>query len=323
MKNLPERIQKIMNAWRGSRILLSAVELDLFSALKGGATAEEAAKRAGTDVRGTGIVLHALASLGLIRKKGSKFFNTQMTADFLAEGGASDWRLGIGHQIGLWKSWSDLTGVVKRGGPQARPERSEADTQAFIGLMHQHGVSRGKVLAKALDLRDVKRAIDLGGGSGAYSIAMARKNPKLHVTLFDRPEVILIAKSHVAEEGMDKNFTFVAGDLTMDDFGDGFDLALISSICHQFSPAQNEALIGKAFKSLRPGGRLAIQDFILNETRTSPMHAAIFAVNMLVNTEGGNSYTVSEYREWLQQAGFGKVTFRRLSETSDLFVAQK
>ncbi|MFH1018111.1 MAG: methyltransferase [Pseudomonadota bacterium] len=323
MKDLPPRLTALLYGYRASRILLSAVELDLFSALKGGATSEAVARKVRASFRGVEILLNALATLGLVRKKGRKFFNTKESAEFLAEGGASDWRLGLGHHFGLWESWSRLTEVAKRGRPQERLSRTRAETDSFIGLMHQLGMLRAPQLARALPLQGVRSVLDLGGGSGVYSIAIAKRKPDVRITLLDRPQVIPLTRRYVASAGVRENFTFLEGDLTQDRFGSGFDLALISSICHQFSPAENQAFLKKAARALNKGGRLAIHDFVLSDDRTSPVHAALFAVNMLVNTQGGNSYTLREYRDWLRRAGLKTVTFRRLSPFSDLVVARK
>jgi len=326
MKELPPRLAGLLYGYRASRILLSAVELDLFSALKGGATAEKAARRIRAPHRGVDILLHALAALGLVRKVGGKFVNTKDTREFLAAGGGRDWRLGLGHHTGLWRSWSELTDVVKKGRPQLPREsskRARKETQAFIGLMHQHGVVRAPRVAEALRLGGVQNVLDLGGGSGAYSVALARRKHGLRITLLDQPAVIPLAEKYVTAAGFRAGFTFRSGDMTRADFGQGFDLVLLSSICHSFSPRRNQALLQKAYRALCSGGQLAIHDFILNRRRTGPMHAALFAVNMLVNTEGGNSYSADEYRDWLRAAGFRKIVFRRLEAPSDLIVAEK
>ncbi len=323
MKELPADLLKLFNGFRASRILLSAVELDLFSALKGGATAKTAARRIRGDVRGVSILLHALATLGLVRKSGGRFFNSRAAAEFLAAGGKSDWRLGLGHNFGLWRSWSDLTEVIRRGKPRKRPsKRNKQETESFIGLMNIFGLLRGPNLVKAARILGAQTALDIGGGSGAYSIEMAKRNRSLHVTLLDQPQVLPITRRNVRKAGLLGRFEFRAGDLTKDAFGSGFDVALISSISHMLSPKENIDLFRRARRALRPGGRLLLHDFILNEDRTGPLHAAMFAVNMLVNTRGGNSYSFGDYRSWLRKAGFRTFSFRRLSGQSDLIIAR-
>lgn len=324
MQELPPSLNQLLINFRGSRILLSAVEIDLFSALKGGATSAQAARRTKATVRGVTILLDALVSMGLVRKRAGQYFNTKATAEFLTEGCKNDWRLGIGHHEALWQSWSNLTQVVRKGRPATRKGvRSKAQTESFIGLMEQTGSIRAPRVARAIPLRGIERVLDIGGGSAAYSRALVQKKPSLKVTLLDLPDVIPIARRHVRRVGMVENFTFQPGDLNRSDLGYGFDLVLISNICHMLSPAGNIALIRKSFRALTSGGKLAVHDFILNDQRIWPGSAAIFAVNMLVNTDEGNSFTEQEYRTWMKRAGFRSFQFRRLSKGSDLLLGMK
>lgn len=324
MRELPPLLNQLLVNFRASRVFLSAVEVDLFSALKGGATATQVARKTETSIRGVTILLDALVSIGLVRKRAGSYFNTKATAEFLTEGCKNDWRLGIGHHEALWQSWSNLTHVVRKGKPTARKgPRSKAQTESFIGLMEQTGSIRAPRVARAVPLRGVDRVLDIGGGSAAYSRALVAKKPPLKVTVLDLSDVLPIARRHVKRVGMLENFTFQPGDLHQTDFGYGFDLVLISNICHMLSPAMNRALIRKSFRALTSGGKLAVHDFILNDQRTWPGSAAIFAVNMLVNTQEGNSFTEQEYRNWMKGAGFRSVEFRRLAKGSDLLLATK
>jgi 16S rRNA G1207 methylase RsmC len=164
----------------------------------------------------------------------------------------------------------------------------------------------------AIDLRGVRRALDLGGGPGTYSMELARK--KIDVTLFDLPEAIAIAKEIVAEQGT-KNIHFADGDFHTDDIGSGYDLVFISQIVHSLSIDGARALIAKAQDALAPKGRIAIHEFLLGKDRAHPVPAALFSVNMLVNTAEGRSYTSAEMREWLTNAGFKAVRIKSLGDT--------
>ncbi|MFH1263662.1 MAG: methyltransferase [Pseudomonadota bacterium] len=324
MKEIPSKLMQFVSGYRASRIVLTAIELDLFSQIGTGATASQITGEIRADERGTAVLLHALTALGLLRKKGGRFFNTPVSAGFLAAGGANDGRLGLKHHLALWESWSALTKVVREGSPGERSMggmTEEARTAAFIGLMHQTGAIRGPRVAAALRTLPGTRMLDVGGGSGAYSIAILRKNRRLRATLFDRSVVLPLAQRYVAKAGFSDRFTFQAGDLTTDRLGEGFDLVLISSICHMLSPEQNVNLFERARRALVEGGTIVVHDFILENDRTKPVQAALFAVNMLVNTEGGNSYSVADYTSWLRSAGFGKIRFRRLPGGSDLMTA--
>ncbi|MBM4118401.1 hypothetical protein FJ251_11830 [bacterium] len=113
---------------------------------------------------------------------------------------------------------------------------------------------------------------------------------------------------------------FLAGDLREGRFGEGYDLALVSAICHMLSPADNAALLGALRRALAPGALLVISDFILDENRATPSFASLFGINMLVGTGGGDSYAESDYRAWLAAAGFAEVRCLALPGPADLVV---
>jgi cyclopropane fatty-acyl-phospholipid synthase-like methyltransferase len=183
-------------------------------------------------------------------------------------------------------------------------ERGDEWTTAFIAAMHRNAAVRAPLVVRAAGLDGARRMLDVGGGSGAYAIAFARASQDLLVEVFDLPTVLPIAQSHIEEAGLTDRITTRAGDLRTDDLGSGFDLILLSAICHMLGNASNEDLLGRCFSALSPGGRVLIQDFILEPDRTSPRSAALFALNMLVGTPQGSTYTSEEYRSWLSNAGF-------------------
>jgi cyclopropane fatty-acyl-phospholipid synthase-like methyltransferase len=166
--------------------------------------------------------------------------------------------------------------------------------------MHRNAAARAPLIIKAAELDGVRRMLDVGGGSGAYAIAFAGANQELRAEIFDLPTVLPIAQGHIQEAGLSERITTRSGDLRTDDFDSGFDLILLSAICHMLGPAANENLLARCFAALSPGGRDLIQDFILTPDRTSPRSAALFALNMLVGTPEGSE----EYQSWLGRAGF-------------------
>jgi len=164
--------------------------------------------------------------------------------------------------------------------------------------------------------------LDVGGGSGAYSIAFARANPDLKAEIFDLPTVVPIAQRHIDEAGLAERVITRVGDLRQDELGSGYDLILLSAICHMLGPAGNQDLVQRCYRALAPGGRLIIQDFILEPNRTSPTLAALFALNMLVGTPDGGTYTSKEYRSWLEQSGLIEVSHVRLPGPTGLMIGQ-
>jgi cyclopropane fatty-acyl-phospholipid synthase-like methyltransferase len=165
--------------------------------------------------------------------------------------------------------------------------------------------------------------LDLGGGSGAYSIAFARAHPGLRAEILDLATVVPIARGHIERAGLAERVTARAGNLGDPSYGQGFDLVFVSAICHMLGADENLALLRKSFQALEPGGRILIQDFILERDKTAPRHAALFALNMLVGTEKGSSYSEDEYADWLRETGFHEIRRVRLPGPTGLMIASR
>lgn len=311
-----EQLGELARGFQVSRLLLTAIELDVFTAVGNGATAEEAAERMKTDARATEMLLNALAAFGALRKQGGVFRNTPATARFLTRGSKEDQRAAMMHAVYLWDRWSALTECIRRGRPRDLESRrsSAAQTEAFIAAMHANAAARAPALVRAVGADKVRRMLDVGGGSGAYSIAFAMANPDLEAVVLDRPEVLRIARRHIRDAGLGNRIRTEAGDLRRDDLGEGYDLVLVSAICHMLSPEQNLDLLRRCWKALAGGGRVVIRDFVLSRDKTRPARAALFSLNMLVNTEGGASYSRDEYSEWLKAAGFGRIRYIAMAD---------
>jgi len=164
--------------------------------------------------------------------------------------------------------------------------------------------------------------LDVGGGSGAYSIAFAKANRASQLR-FSTAGVCRIAQRHIENAGLADRVTTRAGDLRTDAFGEGYDLVFVSAICHMLSPEENLELMRKCRASLRADGRVIIQDFILEADKTAPTSAALFALNMLVGTAAGSSYSAEEYGAWLERAGFADVRHVRLPGHTGLMTGKK
>jgi predicted O-methyltransferase YrrM len=267
------------------------------------------------------MLLNALASLELVRKEGGVFHNAPVAARFLAAGSPDSARMAMLHTARLWHRWSGLTECV-RTGTAALDERDAEGTEAFIAAMHNNARQRAAQLAQAL-AAGASRMLDVGGGSGAYAIAFAQANPELRAEVFDQPAVLSIADRHIREAGLEKRIATRVGDLRTQEFGGGYDLVLISAICHMLGVEENRDLLARAFRALAPGGRVAIQDFLLRADKTGPRPGALFSLNMLVNTEGGASYSEDEYTAWLREAGFGEVRRVPLMGPAGVLVARR
>jgi cyclopropane fatty-acyl-phospholipid synthase-like methyltransferase len=126
--------------------------------------------------------------------------------------------------------------------------------------------------------------------------------------MLDVAAVLPIAQSHIDQARLADRITTRAGDLRVDEFGEDYDLILLSAICHMLGPDENRDLFHRCHRALAPSGRLVIRDFILEPDKTAPKMAALFAINMLVGTKSGSTYTESEYRQWLGEASFGTIS---------------
>ena len=262
-KNIIQQLQGFMRlagGFRASRVILTANNFAVFEHLKTPKTAAALARKIKTDPRATEILLDAVTALGLLKKTGTKYQNTGLSTTFLVK--ASPMYQGdmLRHSDTLWKNWSGLDLVVRTGLPNRVGERHH---ESFIRAMHNNAVFRAQDVIKAVDMGGVKKALDLGGGPGTYSMEMARQGA--NVTLFDLPNTIVISKKLVKEAKV-RNIDYIGGDFHSDDIGTGYDLVFISQILHSLSKDESLALLKKSANTLNPRGRIAIQEFLWKKT---------------------------------------------------------
>jgi (2Fe-2S) ferredoxin/SAM-dependent methyltransferase len=320
---LPEDLNELIRGFQESRAMLTALELDLFTAVGDGAAAADVAARLSTDPRSTEMLLNALASLRLLVKREDVFHNSPAAARYFTAGSRDNARPGLLHTAHLWQGWSTLTDCVRAGTAVPRNEgasRSLDWTEDFIAAMHCNASERAPLVVRTVGTGNVRRMLDVGGGSGAYSIAFAQANSTLRADILDLDAVAPIARRHIQQAGVSGRVEVRTGDLHSSPLGEGYDLAFISAICHMLSPEENLDLLRRCLKALHPGGRVVIQDFILEPDKTSPRFAALFALNMLVGTRGGSSYSEPEYSSWLGAAGFREIRRVRLPGVTGLMI---
>lgn len=299
---------QLTRGFREARIILSALELGVFeSLLDSGKTAREFAASRDLDLRAAEILLDALASLGVLSKTDGCYSIAAACRPALDPESPECIVPGLMHTLGMWRRWSDLTEVVRRGHPLPDAARTSSDTEHFIGAMRVGAKNRAPALAAAVDLKGVRTLLDLGGGPGSFAIAFARQKPDLRATVFDLIGVTDIAAKHISAQGLTERVNTLAGNYLFDPIGGPYDLIWMSSIVHMHTPGQNSMLMRKAAEALNPGGRIIVRDFLLDEDGAGPASAAIFAVNMLVSTEGGRSYRASEISAWMKDAGLTRI----------------
>lgn len=323
-----EDILALGRSYQGAAVLAAAADLDLFSALVSSSlSAAQLAFRLKCDVRALTILLDALAALRLLTKAGNNYAVPSGLDAFLTPDGAQSVLAMAQHQGHCLRNWAQLARVVQTGRPAKRMpgiRGEEGAQEAFIGAMHNISAPNADRVIRAVRPLRFRRLLDIGGASGTWTIAFLRACPSAQATLFDLPHVLPMARRRLAAVGLDKRVELVAGDFTRNTLPPGADLAWVSAIVHQNSRAQNRALFAKVFASLRPGGRIAIRDILMGEDRTQPVAGALFAVNMLVATEGGGTFTFAELRDDLESEGFvGVALARKDAAMNAVVVARK
>jgi ubiquinone/menaquinone biosynthesis C-methylase UbiE len=309
ISNELQRLRSFATGFMGARVLITANTLGMFELLERPLSAQSVSKRLNLTRRATEILLDVLVSLGFLKKSGQKYQNSSLSKRFLIK--KSPYYQGdlLRHYDNLWRSWSVLDEVVRTG----EPSSAEFDFRAFIMAMDNIARFKVKDVIRRIRLKSVKRVLDLGGGPGTYSLAFARKAEE--VVLYDRPETLRIAEENIKDDPFKNRIVLKAGDFMVDDLGRGYDIVFMSQILHSYSEKECLRLIKKVKRSLVQGGTVVIHEFYLDRTRTSPASGALFAVNMLVNTPSGRSYTQEELQSWLKKAGFRVFQSDRLQET--------
>ena len=313
--------------YQSACVLAAAAELDLFTILADGVVdAGETASRLGAHRRGVTILLDALVAIQLLSKDGDRYALRAGVADALAAGRDETVLPMVQHQANCLRRWAHLAEVVRTGKPAIRESSvrgDEADQTAFIGAMHVICAPVADDLVKSIQPLEFEHLLDVGGASGTWTIAFLRSRPAATATIFDLESVIPLARRRMSEVGMTDRVAFAAGDFLVDPLPGEADLAWISAIVHQNSRAQNRQLFTAVFGALRAGGQILIRDILMGDSRTTPVAGALFAVNMLVATEGGATFTFAELREDLEAAGFADVAVLRRDDAMNSIVCAK
>lgn len=310
----PRRLMRILGDFANSQILDASIEYDFFTLIhKGLQSAEEIARAAGTDARATRIVLDSLPALGLIEKRGGKYFLTPTADVFLVKEKPSyvgDFR----HvALALWDGMAHLKESLKTGKPLSRMDTG-AELQVWEKLVLGIIViaePAAKALCDILKIGSARKGIqvlDIAGGSSIFGMTILSRDPSAQVTQLDWPNVNAVAKKANKERGLDGKIRFIDGEHHSAPIETNYyDLVLASNFCRFESPRGNQELFAKAYSALKPGGIFVVNDFVPNEERTEPTFALRFSVYTLTHTPEGECWTLSQYSDWLQKAGFKSI----------------
>ncbi len=311
----PQIILETLTAYHRSAALKSGIELDVFSAIgKQGATAAEIAKQTGAAERGIRILADTLTGFGFLTKSGERYGLTPESAVFLDKsspaymGSVS----GFLNSEMLMRCSACLTESVRKGGTAVEDDSTTAEHPMWVDFAHAMApmmMMPAEMIATILGAeRGAKwRVLDVAAGHGMFGLAIARKNPNTEITALDWPAVLAVAEQNAKRFGVSDRYRTLRGSAFETDFGKDFDVVLFTNFLHHFDEKTCEQLNRKAHAALKPGGKLAILEFVPNEDRVSPPFVASFALTMLQNTPAGDAYTFSQLEKMCKNAGFTRV----------------
>jgi len=313
-----DEILLLARGYQSACVLAAAADLGVFGVLAAEPlTARDVAHRLGADTRGAAALLDALVALELLNKQDGRYAPAEGASELLTPESPGSVLAMVRHQANCLRRWSRMAESVRSGRPVERQPsiRGEAaDQAAFIEAMDNVCRSVAGDVVADLGPPPFKRLLDVGGASGTWTIAFLRANPDATATLFDLPVATPLAEQRLAAAGLRDRVRLVAGDFLADPLPAGHDLAWVSAIIHQNSRDQNRRLFRAVHQAMTDNGTLLIRDIVMDESRTTPVAGALFALNMLTATEGGGTFTLDEIRADLQACGFCDASIIRPDE---------
>jgi len=298
------------HGYQRAMILLAALKLGVFRGLAaGGCDASALARRVGADPGKLSILLDALAAQGLVRKKGKIYRNAQVARELLLPGPRSKESILL-HNLDGWGEWGRLPSTI-RAGRKPRGGAQGTWQENFIRGMEENARERAAAVARKIPLRPGERVLDLGGGPGTYAVAWAAASPGAEITVFDAPETLRVTRKILREKGASMRVRLLEGDFLVDPIGGPYDFIWISQILHAYSGSDCVNLLRRVRAALAPGGRVAVQEFLLSGSKTSPPGPVFFSVHMVAVTGGGRAYTAREIAAMMKAAGLRKFAASR------------
>jgi ubiquinone/menaquinone biosynthesis C-methylase UbiE len=314
----PSAIMRLATAYWESATLLAANDLGVFVALADGAkTAPDIADQVGADSQALTRLLDACCGLNLLVKQGDNYILPSVSAAYLVPcqpgylGNALQWARD------QYAAWGQLTDSVRRGEPAVDPAThlggDAAETRTFVLAMHERAMGIARSVIRFLDLEHCESLLDVGGGPGTYAILLAQRYPNLRATVLDLRGVSAVADELIAQAGLQERVATRAGDATFGDYGeDRYDAVLFSGVLHQMSPATIQRMFAAAHRAIKPGGKVILCDIMADATKTQPLFAALFSLQMLLSSKEGAVFAAESCMAWLEEAGFHGIHVDRL-----------
>jgi 3-hydroxy-5-methyl-1-naphthoate 3-O-methyltransferase len=314
-----EPLAKLTTSMWQFRILAAALKLNVFSIIKEQHSIADIAKEIKTDEDPVERLLNALVAMELIEKKDETYHNTELSLKFLDKESPAY----FGDFIRMFEesdaSWRSLDEAILNNTAVLEDHDSKLAKPYFTRAMHNNAQAPAHALSEMIDFSNRTHLLDIGAGSGAFSIILTNKNKNLKATIVEQPRVCETAKEYV---GNNERIDFLPGSYYDVEFPK-HDVALFGQIFHSNSAEQNMTLLQKVFDNIEIGGTLIITEFLLNEDKTGPLFPALFSLNMLKETGEGRAYTFSEISTWLNEIGFKDVRKEHLIGPHTMIVANK
>jgi hypothetical protein len=315
----PDDVLELFLSYWISRTVMAAVELGVFEALEGRAMTLDEARAALGDLPGrpARALLDTCVAVRLLDKDGGRYRNSSLASVYLHSGAEHSLRNYVLDERWCWAAWGRLEDALRTDAQQVPPDEEGYHTfpeEFFLDFLHGHSLAMAERLAGAVDLSGATRIMDVGGGSGAVSIALCRRFPHLEAVVVDQPQVVARAAEHIDRAGLSHGgrVTTRAANIFADPLPAGCDTAVLANVLHDFSPERIRELLGRVAAALPAGGRLLIMEIVPDDERRGPPLAVAFSVAMVINTAGGDAHTAAQYRAWLEEARFTDITVTTL-----------
>jgi len=307
------RLQAMSRAFINSASLYAAIDIGLFTAIANvEGTPAAVAEKANISELNAERIMTMCAAAGLLEWRDGKYVNAPDVERFLVEGASRYAGAWLQFLRPNWEKWGQLSELLHAQEPaQITPRSVVGMTVERARQYHEAtasvGFGAGRRFARDVDLSGRSKLLDLGGGSGAYSIVATENNERLSAIVFDLPAVVEVTREFIAKHNAEDRVEAVAGDFTRDDFPTGSDAVVMASNLPMYGQKVIQTVIGKAFTALERGGEMHLVGEMLDDDRAGPTDAAIWGLAEALANSTGRAHTRGECVDYFQAAGFENV----------------